>query len=144
MAGQWIQENTLDREDLRASMDKVRFLETSFNPLRTSLDDSEVENKNLRAKNEGLKEKYEALEIQSRMDVSWTLRTLCGMLKEALDEFFEAAQHVMLQQLEKVEEVIEASQQLMGSSHKDNLFGDRLNLYLPDEEGMDEYTESLP
>lgn len=90
-------------------MDKVRFLETSFNPLRTSLDDSEVENKNHRAKNEGLKEKYEALEIQSRMDVSWTLRTRCSMLKESLDESFEAAQHIMLQQLEKVEEVIEAS-----------------------------------
>ncbi|XP_070049635.1 uncharacterized protein [Nicotiana tomentosiformis] len=70
-ARELVQTLTQAQEDLRASADKIQFLESYFAPLKTSFDASEAEKEELRAEVDQWEKDYEALEDKLSLDVSW-------------------------------------------------------------------------
>ncbi|XP_070036501.1 uncharacterized protein [Nicotiana tomentosiformis] len=89
-AGDLVQMLTQTQEDLRASTDKIQFLESSLAPLKTSYKASEAEKEELKTEIEQWEKDYEALEDQLTLGVSWAfLNTLFETLTEARQEGFD-------------------------------------------------------
>ncbi|XP_070037177.1 uncharacterized protein [Nicotiana tomentosiformis] len=106
-AGELVQSLTQTQEDLRASSDKIKFLESSLAPLKTAFDASKVEKEELKAEIDQREKDYEALEDKLTLNLSWAfLNTRLETLIEASQEGFD-----LNAEISKAKETIEKTQQ---------------------------------